>query len=364
MKPFGCTRRDKPGMNCSQYVPEFCVWELTLRCNMQCVHCGSQAGRSRAHELRMDECLVVARDLMRLGCRRVSLIGGEVFLYPGWERIGRSLSDGGVVVNIVTNGSLMGDRQVKQIKEAGLVNVAVSLDGMEENHDRTRNVEGSFRRVLAAFERLRAERISIAVVTTLLNYNYLDLEPMYELLVEQGVSVWQIQLATAMGNMADHTDLRLDAARIPWVTGFIRNGRNRREIQIYAGDDIGYFDENEMYLRNRPGTISAWRGCQAGLRVVGIDSVGNVKGCESLYSEYFIEGNVRTEPLADIWHKEGNFAYNRQFDLRQLTGRCARCDKASICRGGCRGSCYFTAGALFENPYCCYRAKSDCGPAS
>ncbi len=29
------------------YVPEFCVWELTLRCNMQCVHCGSRAGPAR-----------------------------------------------------------------------------------------------------------------------------------------------------------------------------------------------------------------------------------------------------------------------------------------------------------------------------
>jgi radical SAM protein with 4Fe4S-binding SPASM domain len=330
---------------------------------MQCLHCGSQAGRARPGELTVDECLVVARDLVRLGCRRVSLIGGEVFLFPGWERIARILSDEGVVVNIVTNGFLMGDRQIRQIKEGRLVNVAISVDGMEENHDRTRNVRTSYRRVLAAFERLRAENVPIAVVTTLLSYNYLDLEAMYGLLVDQGVSVWQIQLATAMGKMAGHTDIRFDPARIPWLTSFIRNRRNRDGMEIYAGDDIGYFDENEMYLRNKPGTIAVWRGCQAGLRVIGIDSAGSVKGCESLYSDCFIEGNVRTEPLADIWNKEGNFAYNRQFDLGQLTGRCAGCEKAFICRGGCRGSCYFTAGMLFENPYCCYRAKRNSIPS-
>jgi radical SAM protein with 4Fe4S-binding SPASM domain len=344
-------------MHAVQYAPEFCVWELTLRCNMRCVHCGSQAGRARLNELTVDECFVVADDLVNLGCRRATLIGGEVFLCPGWEKVGRKLSDAGVVVNIVTNGSLMGDRQVDQIREARLVNVAISLDGMEENHDRTRNVRGSFRSVLRAFERLRAERIPFAVVTALLDYNYRDLEPMHELLAEQGVSAWQIQLATAMGSMAGHADLRLDPARIPWVTGFIRHRRNRRMMEIYAGDDIGYFDENETYLRNRPGTISAWHGCQAGLRVVGIGSTGDVKGCESLYSDRFVEGNVRTEQLASIWNKEGNFAYNRQFDHRQLTGRCAHCDKASLCRGGCRGSCYFTAGSLFENPYCCYRPR-------
>lgn len=350
-------------MNRTPYIPEFCVWELTLQCNMRCIHCGSQAGEARPLELTVDECLSVARDLVSLGCRQVSLIGGEVFLFPNWERVGRELSDGGIAVNIVTNGFLMGDRQVQQIKEARLVNVAISVDGMEDNHDRTRNVKASFQKVLAAFERLRAENVRIAVVTTLMDYNCADLEPLYDLLVEQGVSVWQIQLAAMMGNLAGRTDLRLDPARVPWVTSFIRNRRNRNGIEIYAGDDIGYFDENEMYLRNRPGTVSLWRGCQAGLRVVGIDSVGNVKGCESLYSDHFIEGNLRVEPVADIWNKEGNFAYNRQFDLRQLTGQCATCDKASVCRGGCRGSCYFTAGMLFENPYCCYRIRSNYVPA-
>ena len=112
-----------------------------------------------------------------------------------------------------------------------------------------------------------------------------------------------------------------------------------------------------MYLRNQPGTLAVWQGCQAGLRVVGVHSVGNVRGCESLCSDDFIEGNVRREPLAEIWSKKGNFAYNRQFDVGKLSGRCAGCDKASFCRGGCRGSCYFTAGDLFENPYCNYRSK-------
>ena len=43
-----------------------------------------------ADELSVDECLVVARDLIQLGCRRTTLIGGEVFLYQGWEKIARA----------------------------------------------------------------------------------------------------------------------------------------------------------------------------------------------------------------------------------------------------------------------------------
>ena len=71
------------------YLPEVCVWELTLRCNMRCLHCGSAAGKARADELTVRECLGVADQLLDLGCRQTTFIGGEVLLYRGWERVAR-----------------------------------------------------------------------------------------------------------------------------------------------------------------------------------------------------------------------------------------------------------------------------------
>jgi radical SAM protein with 4Fe4S-binding SPASM domain len=341
----------------SPYRPEVCVWELTLRCNMRCIHCGSTAGVARDNELAVDECLAVAADLAALGCRQATFIGGEVFLFPGWEEVAASLAERAIDVNIITNGFLMRDAQVEQVKRAQLSNVGISLDGMEDNHNRIRASGKSFGRAMAAFDRLNREDISLGVVTSLLDFNFYDLDAMYDLLVDNGVVIWQLQIATPMGNMAGNRGFALDPAKVPQLTAFIREKREPGKIRVYAGDDIGYFDENEMYLRNRPGTISTWQGCQAGLKVVGIDSVGNVKGCESIYADEFIEGNLREESLAEIWHKEGNFAYNREFDPAWLTGRCAGCDKGQLCRGGCRGSAYFTSGSLFDNAYCCYRPK-------
>jgi radical SAM protein with 4Fe4S-binding SPASM domain len=325
---------------------------------MRCLHCGSAAGSPRSNELSVEECLRVAGELTALGCRHVTLIGGEVFLFEGWEKIARRLSDGGITVNIITNGFLMADRQIEQIRHARLSNVGISLDGTEENHNRIRRVPGSFRRALAAMERLRSEGISIGAVTSLLSFNLGDLEEMHGLLAEHGVEVWQLQIGTAMGNLADGRPLLLPPEEVPKITNFIIDKLCERKIQVYAGDDIGYYDENEPCLRSPLGVIALWEGCQAGLRVVGIDSAGNVKGCESLCSDYFIEGNLRQESLSQIWNKEGAFAYNRRFDPAMLTGPCAGCDKGPVCRGGCRGMCYFTTGKLYENPYCCYPGKS------
>jgi radical SAM protein with 4Fe4S-binding SPASM domain len=315
------------------------------------------AGKARENELTVDECLNVAEQLVKLGCKQVTFIGGEVFLYKGWEIIARRLTENGIYVNIITNGFLLGDEQIAQIKYARLVNIGISLDGMQDNHNNIRNVNTSFDKVMEAFDVLNRERIPVAVVTSLINKNFEDLWPIYDLLVENDIQLWQIQIVNPMGNMVDKKSFLLDPSKVPLVTKFIREKRSEQKVMIYAGDNIGYFDENELYLRSQPGTVYEWFGCQAGLRVVGIDSIGNVKGCESLYSDEFIEGNLREESLSEIWNKEGNFAYNRAFDVSMLTGSCKGCDKGAICRGGCRGACYFTTDSKFENPYCCYPGK-------
>ena len=200
--------------------------------------------------------------------------------------------------------------------------MGISRDGMEDNHNNMRNISNSFGKVIKAFDILNREKIQMAVVTSLVDDNLEDLWPIYDLLVEKSVKVWQIQIVTPMGNMTYKMGFLLDPAKLPLITRFIREKRNEQNIRISAGDDIRYFGENELYLKNRPGAICAWSGCQAGLRVVGIDSIGNVKGCEFLYSDEFIEGNLREESLSKIWFKERNFAYNRNFDISMLTVVC------------------------------------------
>jgi radical SAM protein with 4Fe4S-binding SPASM domain len=343
----------------STYTPLNCVWEMTLRCNMRCLHCGSGAGKQRANELTLDESLGVADELAELGCKRISLIGGEIFFYEGWEDVAKRLSDRGVWANLITNGYMLGTDEIAKIRYAGLTNVCFSVDGMADHHDYIRQRPNSFKRVLEGFARLRTENIPFAVVTTLLELNLGDLENMYQLFVQNGVGAWQLQLANAMGTMSSHRSMMISRERIPLITAFIREKKEEAKMNIYAADDIGYYDENEKYLRGKCGQISYWPGCQAGLTVVGIDSVGNVKGCESLYADDFIEGNVREESLSDIWHDENNFSYNRKFHTKLLSGKCAGCDMGDFCRGGCKGSSFFNEGHLFENPYCLYSASKD-----
>ncbi|MBA3542772.1 MAG: heme biosynthesis protein, partial [Deltaproteobacteria bacterium] len=51
--------------------PAYVVWELTLRCDHACTHCGSRAGVARDDELSTDEALGVVDQLAAMGAREV-----------------------------------------------------------------------------------------------------------------------------------------------------------------------------------------------------------------------------------------------------------------------------------------------------
>jgi radical SAM protein with 4Fe4S-binding SPASM domain len=88
---------------------------------------------------------------------------------------------------------------------------------------------------------------------------------------------------------------------------------------------------------------------------MGIEADGGVKGCLSLQAVETTEGNLHNEPLADIWFREGAFAYNRDFSLSDLAGFCRSCRYATLCRGGCFSARTCEGGV--ENTYCYHRVS-------
>ena len=325
-----------------------CVWEITLACCFSCAYCGSKAGRARENELTTEECLSVADQLAALGCRRVSMIGGEVFMRPDWDKIIARLTSRGVRVAVITNGFLFKDEHIARLKAVNIESVAVSIDGPERVHDKYRS-EGSFKRALCAIDTLIANGIPASVITTLNSENAPLLEELYEVLKSKRIFAWQIQACSPMGNAKEGVDHRFDVKR---VIDFVVSHMYDAPFAMGTADNIGYFTEHEGHLRGRIDAYAPFTGCRAGLTSVGIDSVGNVRGCESMYDEHFIEGNLREKTLAAIWEDENAFAYNRGFKKELLTGACASCPEGYRCAGGCRSYNYFVHGKLYESPSC------------
>ncbi len=324
-----------------------CVWEITLACCFRCAYCGSRGGKARANELSTAECLGVARQLAEIGCRRVSLIGGEVFMRPDWADIAQALTSRGVKVCVITNGFRMTPKLIGELRRVQIESVAVSLDGVRETHDAYRR-PGSYDRAMETIRALTAAKIPVSAITALRSDNAPQLPRFYEQLQNLPIFAWQLQACSPMGNAAKNAlDVSFSAAE---VLRFVSETAPTAPFAVGVADNIGYYTPGEAFARGSDGV--SFEGCAAGLTAVGIDSVGNVRGCESMYDARFNEGNLRERTLMEIWTAPGAFSYNRSFDASMLTGGCKSCRYGEICAGGCRSYNYFTTGRLYENPLC------------
>jgi radical SAM protein with 4Fe4S-binding SPASM domain len=289
----------------------------------------------------------VARQLKELGCRRVSMIGGEVFMRPDWEQIVGALTSRGVITCIITNGFRMTEPVIAALKRVGIESVAVSIDGVAEVHDRYRRA-GSYERAMGALDALSEAGIPVSVISALRADNAPRLYELYGILKTKKIFAWQIQACSPMGNAAgDSVDVKFDAEK---VMKFVAENAGVDPFYIGVADNIGYYTPEEAEIRGKRGLV--FEGCSAGLTTLGIDSVGNVRGCESMYDERFNEGNLRERSLRDIWYDPDAFAYNRKFTPDMLSGGCAGCPRGPVCAGGCRSYNWFTGGKLYENTLC------------
>lgn len=340
-------------------VPVAVVWELTLTCNLKCQHCGSRAGRPRADELTTSEALDVVDQLARLGAREIALIGGEAFLRRDWIQIVRRIASHGIRCGMQTGGRQLTQERIQQAADAGLKQIGVSIDGLEALHDRMRGVPGSFRMAVDALHRAKAVGLEITVNTTIGADTLPDLPGILDLIANAGVTVWQLQIAVAMGNAVDNDHILMQPYQLlelmPLLARLFQEGRERG-VWMDGGNNIGYFGPYERLWRTRGDERDHWGGCGAGQSVIALEADGTVKGCPSLATVGFAGGNVREDTLEQIWNTRKEIHFARLRTVEDLWGFCRTCYYADVCRAGCTWTSHSLLGRPGNNPYCHYRA--------
>jgi radical SAM protein with 4Fe4S-binding SPASM domain len=338
--------------------PTYAVWEVTLRCDLACRHCGSRAGPARRDELTTAECLDLARQMADLGVKEVSLIGGEVYLREDWTEIIAELRRLGLVVSMVTGGRGITQERAEASARAGLQSVSVSLDGMETTHDRLRGKSGSFRAALRAMGVFRAAGVKVACNSQINSLSMPDLPDLLETIIEHGAHSWQLALTVAMGRAADEPDVLLQPYDLLECFPLLVQLKRRCDesgVKLWPGNNIGYFGPHETQLRGgMPRGHMA--SCGAGRSTLGIEADGAVKGCPSLPSEAWTGGNVREHTLRAIWERAEPLRYTRSRTVDDLWGYCRGCYYADVCRAGCTWTSFALFGKAGNNPYCHHRA--------
>jgi len=342
-----------------KYIPVHVVWEITLACDLKCLHCGSRAGHKRPDELNTEECLDVVDALARLGTREITLIGGEAYLRKDWTQIIRRICSHGIYVATQTGGRNFTPQRLAEAVEAGLGGLGVSLDGLAPLHDKLRGVPGSYDHALDTLRRAREAGLNISVNTQIGAEVIPQLPELMDTIICAGAKQWQIQITVAMGNAVDNPDLLLQPHRVlelmPVLARLYNEGAERG-LLLVTGNNIGYFGPYEHIWRGFGDERVHWSGCSAGHTGLALEADGTVKGCPSLATVGFAGGNVRDLTLEHIWNHSHEIHFGRLRSIGDLWGFCRTCYYAEVCRGGCTWTSHSLLGKPGNNPYCHYRA--------
>jgi len=338
--------------------PIYCVWEITLQCDLACRHCGSRAGHKREGELTTEECLDLVRQMAELGVMEVTLIGGEAYLRDDWTDIIREIRRFGMSATMTSGGRGMTAEKARAAKEAGLESCSISIDGNEDTHDRLRGVKGSYRSAFQAMDYLREAGIRVATNTQINRLTLPELPELLEALAAHGGHSWQLQLTVPMGRAADEPEVLFqpyEMLELFPLLGALKKRADELKVRIWPGNNIGYFGPYESLLK---GTMPRGHmaSCGAGRSTLGIEADGAIKGCPSLPTEAWTGGNIRDNTLKDIWERAAPLRYTRDRTVEDLWGFCRTCYYAEECRAGCTWTSFVFFGRAGNNPYCHHRA--------
>ncbi len=341
----------------------YAVWEITLACNLACGHCGSRAGDARENELSTDEAKDLIHQMAACGIGEVTMIGGEAFLRPDWLELAKEINASGMVCTMTTGGYGISQQTARRMKDAGIVRVSVSIDGLEDTHDFQRGKKGAFRAAFKSMENMAAAGVLFGTNTQINRLSAPELPRILEAVRDAGSSGWQLQLTVPMGNAADNAAWLLQPCELlevyPVLARVVRRA-NADGVTVLCGNNIGYYGPYENLLRSAPGDENAmWMGCQAGLYALGIEADGAIKGCPSLPTKAYTGGNIRERPLAEILETREllmNMGGGTKEGEKHLWGFCKTCDHHRLCRGGCSWTAHVFFDKRGNNPYCHHRA--------
>jgi radical SAM protein with 4Fe4S-binding SPASM domain len=337
----------------------YVVWELTLRCDHACHHCGSRAAKARDDELSTGEALGVVDQLAAMGTHEVTLIGGEAYLRDDWDVIARAIVDAGMRCSMTTGGRGLTPERAARARAAGISTISVSIDGLQAAHDAQRGA-GSFESGMRAMENAAAAGVQLCANTQVNRLTVPDLEALLDAWIARGVHGWQVQLTVPMGRAAERAGWLLQPYELPGVydrLAALAERGARHGVQIWPANNIGYFGPYEALLRGRGVREDrVWGGCVAGKHALGLESDGTVKGCPSLPTQGYTAGNVRERPLAELWDTTPELRFTRDRTVDDLWGYCRTCYYADVCRAGCTWTSHVFFGRAGNNPYCHHRA--------
>lgn len=325
---------------------------ITGSCNLNCRHCWIDPVFSGKIEkyLPWSDLKGILEEAQDIGLGAVKVTGGEPFLHPQMVEILYGIKAMGLGLRMETNGTLIGPREARALKD-NEVSFSISIDGPDaELHDDLRGVKGSFKRTLKGTEHIRAEGLSFQVIMSLHRGNLHGLVDMVDFVQDLGATSLKINPITLSGR-ADEMKERGELLTVAETLDAYHALKQHPSVQdgFLLAFDVppAFVDFHEIGQRGFGtcgilGILGVLHDGRAGLCGIG----EHVKELD--FGSLLEPGAVRR-----IWEETETLHQIRERVPTGLKGICSRCMMRNYCLGKCVANTFTTTGDLFEGfPFC------------
>ncbi|MBI2387299.1 MAG: radical SAM protein [Elusimicrobia bacterium] len=165
--------------------PTMVTWQLTRDCDLACLHCctDSAPGKALPGELTREQALKLSAEIVAAGVPYAMIVGGEPTLVPHFAEVCKTLSDGGVLLKIETNGH---NFDVNTLKGLAIRSVQISLDGASQAVYGRQRVNGNLEKAAAACRAVVAAGLPLEVTFAPTTLNVFEAEAVIDLAAELG----------------------------------------------------------------------------------------------------------------------------------------------------------------------------------
>jgi len=343
------------------------VWNMTRRCNLKCVHCYAKSEDiSYDNELNHEQSLAMIDDLAEFGVPVLLFSGGEPLVHPRLIEYAQYAVNKGMRAVISTNGTLITEEKAKALKEIGLSYVGISLDGLEETHDKFRGVKGSYKKAMKAIENCQKAGIKVGLRFTINKRNVQDIQGIFDLLEEKNIprACFYHLVYSGRGSEIAKEDLSHEETRkvldlIMERTKDLHDRNKPNEVLTVDNHADGPYvykrplDEDPDRAADVLELLEMNEGNNSGRGIGCISWDGEVHP-DQFWREKSL-GNITKRPFSKIWTDVDNeFLMKLKEKKKHVKGRCAGCRWLDICGGNFRARAESVANDPWDSDPACY----------
>lgn len=348
------------------------VWNVTRRCNLKCVHCYSNSlAVTQDDELRHEESEHLIRDVSSFEVPVILFSGGEPLMRDDIFELAHLAVKNGIRVVLSTNGLLLSQEKADLLKKIGISYVGISLDGVQDTHDRFRGMTGAFEKTLKAIRNCQEAGLKVGIRFTMNRRNVSDIPAIFELIENEDIprACFYHLVYSGRGSHLINEGLTHEETRkvldfiIEKTRDLFERGKSKEILTVDNHADGPY-----VYMKLRSEQPARAEEALVLLRTNGGNSSGSGIGCVSWDGEVHPDqfwrnisfGNIRKRPFSEIWTDTSNHLVMQLRNKKQfLKGRCAMCRWLDVCGGNFRARAEALTGDIWAPDPACYLTQEE-----